>query len=225
MVNNKPPGLGFPRRWRKEPCLLSGTMLSSRFSWSTTWRWRWSRRGTRPGSNFSSSASCPSSSWGHPLPVHAAVRRGGPVPLSPWGRSGARKYRAGGIGHDLRRRGWGRRGQEGAPGGGGVPPGSQAVPRPGSGGAQGRPAGGSAGHRQDPPGPGRGGGGPRELLHHHGVRLHGDVRGCGGQAGPGPLQAGQGRGAQHHLHRRAGLHWPSAGCGPGREGTTSGSRP
>ena len=57
--------------------------------------------------------------------------------------------------------------------------------------AQGRPAGGPSGHRQDPAGQGGGRRGQRALLLHCRQRVCGDVRGPGCRQGAGPVQAGQ----------------------------------
>ena len=67
--------------------------------------------------------------------------------------------------------------------------------------AQGRPAGGPAGHRQDPAGQGGGRRGRRPLLLHQRLRLRGDVRGHGRGPGPGSVQRGRQDGPLHHLHR------------------------
>ena len=65
---------------------------------------------------------------------------------------------------------------------------------------------GPAGHRQDAAGPGGGRRGRRAVLHAVRLGVRGDVRGRGRRPRARPLRAGQGQGALHHLHRRAGRH-------------------
>ncbi len=59
--------------------------------------------------------------------------------------------------------------------------------------AQGHPAHGPAGHRQDPAGPGRGRRGGRALLQHQRLGVHPDVRRRGRRPGPRPVRHGQGK--------------------------------
>ena len=78
---------------------------------------------------------------------------------------------------------------------------------------------GPPGNGQDAAGArgGRRGGG--DVLLHLRRRVRGDVRGRGRGAGARPVRAGQGAGALHHLHRRAGRAGQGAHAGrhPGRQ--------
>ncbi len=82
--------------------------------------------------------------------------------------------------HQIHRRRRGGRGQGEPDGGGGLPPQPPEVPGDRREDAQGRPAGGPSGHRQDPAGQGRGWGGGGALLLHLRLGICGDVRGHGG---------------------------------------------
>ena len=76
--------------------------------------------------------------------------------------------------------------------------------------AQGHPAGGPSGHRQNHACQGRGRRGGRPLLLHVRLRICGDVCGHGRLQSSGSVQAGQGKGALHCLHRRDRRHRPEA---------------
>ena len=79
--------------------------------------------------------------------------------------------------------------------------------------APGRAALRSAGHRQDAPGPGAGGGGRGAVLRAVRVGLRGEVRGRGREPGAGAVQKGpQGR-ALRDIHRRDRRHGQEAGRG------------
>src|SRR5207237_183954 len=71
---------------------------------------------------------------------------------------------------------------------------------------QGRAAGRPARHRQDAAGSRRRRRGRRAVLHAVRLGVRRNVRRCRRLACPRPVRAGQGEGALHHLHRRAGRH-------------------
>ena len=90
--------------------------------------------------------------------------------------------------------------------------------------AQGHSAGRPSGHRQNHAGQGRGRRGQRAVLLHLRLGVRGDVRGHGRVQGPRPVQAGQGEGPLHRLHRRDRRHRQKARR-PAAAATTSASRP
>ena len=90
---------------------------------------------------------------------------------------------------------------------------------------EGRPAGRSAGHRQDPAGPGRGRRGRGAVPVGERLGLHGDVRRRRRQPGARPLPDRPQAGAGHRLRRRDRLDRPQAGRRASAAATTSASRP
>ena len=161
------------------------------------------------------------------LDVHHAAGRRGPHPGPLVWALEAQDLRPQGAQDHVRRRGRRGRGQGRAGGGRRLPQEPPKVPAPRRAAPQGRAPRGPPGHRQDAARARRGGRGRRALLHPVRLGVRGDVRGRGRLPGAGPLRAGQGQGALHHLHRRAGRHRQVARRAPAASSaaTTSASRP
>ena len=125
----------------------------------------------------------------------------------------------------FQRCGRGRRGEGGAAGDRGVPPGAPEVSGPGGAHPQGRAAGRPSGHRQDPAGQGGGRGGGSAVSVHLRLGLCGDVCGRGRQPCAGPVRAGQEERPGHHLHRRDRRRGPPARQRSGRRTRRAGADP
>ena len=139
----------------------------------------------------------------------------------------AQDLRPQGAQDDVQRRRRGRRGQGRARRDRRLPEEPEEVPAPRRSHPEGRAPGRAPGHGQDPAGAGGGRRGRRAVLHPVRLGVRRDVRRRGRRARPRPLRAGQGQGALHHLHRRAGRDRQVAG-GQHRASsaaTTSASRP
>ena len=106
--------------------------------------------------------------------------------------------------------------KDGAPGDHRVPEGPGQVLPPGRTAAQGRAAGGPAGHGQDPAGARRGRRGRTALLPDVRLGLRRDVRRRRRLSGPRPVRAGEGPRAVHHLRRRDRRGRTAPGRGPRR---------
>ena len=134
-----------------------------------------------------------------------------------FGKSRARMFLGNKTVGDVRRRGRRRRGEDGAPGGGGVPqvPGEVQLargPNPTR-----RAPGGPPGHGQDPHGTRGRRRGRGALLQHLGLRVRRDVRRRGRQPRARPLRPGQAQRPVHRLRRRDRRRGPAARGGPGRQ--------